>query len=66
MAHKKPPLAGGLPMTGAGSMNPVKSKRKPYMKNINTISHEDENNNPNLINFNMVSQENHFGRKNHS
>lgn len=68
MAHKKPPLAGGALMAGAaaGMMGASKKGRKPYMKNINTISHDEENNNPNVLGFNMVSTENHFARKNHS
>ena len=48
MAHKKPPL---------GAMMGPQSKKGRKVKNIHTISHDDENNNPNTFGFGMVSNE---------
>jgi hypothetical protein len=52
MAHKKPPLAGGV-MAGGGQMGHSKKPKKPYMKNVNTISHDEENN---MLSFNAVNE----------
>lgn len=58
---KKPPLAAGS-VSGAGM---VGKKSKRGLKNINTISHDEESYNPHLAGFSMA-QESHFSKKNHS
>jgi len=53
MAHKKPPLSGA---PGGSTGLHSKKQRKPYIKNTNTISHEDENKNPNMLMFGMQNE----------
>ena len=60
---KKPPLAGN--MMGGISHTQKKGMKRPNIKNINTISHDEENYNPNM-GFSGVARDNHFARKNHS
>lgn len=58
---KKPPLASS---SGTGAPVFPKKSRRPNLNNINTISHDEENYNPNM--FGGIAGEYPVGRKNNS
>lgn len=53
MAHKKPPLGAMVGQFSAVVGSVTKKTKKSHLKNINTISHDEEKNNPNLLRYNV-------------